>query len=153
MLLAGAVLAMAAACSGSKDGGWSDVVRRAHRTADEQTTTDVVATEQALRAAIEQAPDAPNERQRWIIQDLFYRLGQLLSDAGATDRALDEIQRGLRVADAPTLARANLLALQGKVLAKMGDRQAAAEALHAALLINEALMDLALAGASESETR
>lgn len=144
---------MAAACSGTKDGGWDDVVRRAHRTADEQRTTDVVTTEQALRRAIEQAPGTLDERQRWIVQDLYYRLGQLLLDSGAMQLALDEIERGLRVSGAPTLARANLLALQGKTLAKMGNKQAAAEALHAALLINEALMDLALTGASESETR
>jgi tetratricopeptide (TPR) repeat protein len=153
MLLASAVLAMAAACSGTKDGGWNDVVRRAHRTADEQRTTDVAATERALRSAIEQAPDVPDERQRWVIQDLYYRLGQLLFDVGATDRALDEIEEGLRVSEAPTLARANLVALKGKALAKLGDRQAAAEALHAALLINEALMDLALAGALGPQTR
>jgi tetratricopeptide (TPR) repeat protein len=137
------------------------LVQRAHHSVDEYRTSDEQrssaearlhdpgSTERALRQAIAEAPDAPNTRERWVIQDLYYRLAQLLTDTGAMDRAALEIQRGLVVDAAPTLARANLLALQGKILEKQGQLEAAAKAYHAALLVNEVLMDQALSGSTE----
>jgi tetratricopeptide (TPR) repeat protein len=150
-LLVGTVLAVCTACSSPKERGseWVDMVHRAHQRADEGATSGTLAMEPMLRAAIAEAPRNPNERERWVIQDLHYRLAQLLLDAGELERAAIEVVRGLRADDAATLARANLLALQGKAFERQGERQKAAESFHAALLINELLMDEALAGITE----
>jgi hypothetical protein len=156
-------LAAVLACSSAKDRGahWVALVQRAHLSADEYrkadatrsptevTPRDSSSTERALRQAISEAPDAPNLRERWVIQDLYYRLAQLLTDNAAMTRAAVEIERGLAVDAAPTLARANLLALHGKILEKQGEREAAAKAYHDALLVNEVLMDRALNGSAE----
>lgn len=156
-------LAAFLACSSAKDRGahWVALVQRAHVSADEYrkgdqsrgpkdvAPRDSSNIERALRQAISEAPDAPNVRERWVIQDLYYRLAQLLTDNGAMARAAVEIERGLSVDAAPTLARANLLALHGKILEKQGESEAAAKAYHAALLVNEVLMDQALNGSAE----
>lgn len=152
MLWVGTALAVGSACSSAKERGseWVDLVQRAHQRVDEGATSGAPAVESILRAAIAEAPENPNERQRWLIQDLHYRLAQVLLDAGELERAAIEVGHGLRADDAATLARANLLALQGKTFERQGDRQKAAEAFHAALLINELLMDKALTGTTES---
>jgi hypothetical protein len=156
-------LAVATACSSAKDRSthWLTAVQQAHSSVDSYQATSagsggrrsaaVDAAEQAVRAAIAQAPRAPNERERWVIQDLHYRLAQLLTDSNREHLAEPEIERGLSVEDAPTLARANLLALQGKLLERRGELEAAARAYHAALLVNEVLMDRALNGSTERE--
>lgn len=153
--LVGTVIAVFAACSSAKDRGseWVDLVQRAHHELDEGRSEDAVSTERVLRAAIVEAPRDPSPRESWVIQDLHYRLAQVLLDAGEIDRAIVEVDRGLLVATAATLARANLLALRGKIFERQGNRQRAAEAFHAALLINETLMDQALAGSTEPEQR
>lgn len=156
-------LAVLAACSSAKDRSaqWVALVQRAHtstdeyrrvdenRGADNAPAPDSRAAERALRQAISEAPDAPNVSERWVIQDLYYRLAQLLADHGSLEQAGSEVERGLAVEAAPTLARANLLALRGKVLEKQGQREAAARAYHEALLVNEVLMDRALNGSTE----
>ncbi len=151
-LFVGTALAVCTACSSAKERGseWVDLVHRAHQRVDEGATSGTLAMEPILRAAIAEAPKNPNERERWVIQDLHYRLAQLLLDAGQLDRAAVEVVHGLRADDAATLARANLLALQGKTFERQGNREKAAEAFHAALLINELLMDKALVGTTES---
>lgn len=143
-------LALVAACSlpRDRDKEWVASVQSAHEQADE-SARDPGATELALRKALSEAPSDPDARQRWVIQDLYYRLAQTLLDADGLDPAAREVAAGLAIDRAPTLARANLLALQGKIAERRGDRRAAAEALHEALLINEWLMDRALAGANE----
>jgi len=157
-------LAACVACSSAKDRGahWLTLVQRAHHSVDEYRTvqeqrgpTDVTArgTERALRQAISEAPDAPNVGERWVIQDLYYRLAQLLTDTGAADSAATEVERGLAIDAAPTLARANLLALHGKLLEKRGETEAAAKAYHGALLVNEVLMDQALNGSTEQGSK
>lgn len=161
--LSWAALAVCVACSSAKDRSahWVALVQRAHHSADEYRKTDEKpsatdlaprdprSSERVLRQAISEAPEAPNVRERWVIQDLYYRLAQLLTDTGASDRAATEIERGLGIDAAPTLARANLLALHGKILEKQGELEAAARAYHAALLVNEVLMDQALNGSTE----
>ncbi len=156
-------LAVPTACSSAKDRGseWLPKVQQAHSSADEYRkpsdvtipargqAPDANAAERALRLAIAEAPGSPNERERWVLQDLHYRLAQLLADVNKENLAEPEIERGLMVDDAPTLARANLLALQGKLLEKRGELEAAARAYHAALLVNEVLMDRALNGSTE----
>lgn len=127
-------------------------VHSAHAWAD-GAERDRAATELALRTALRGAPSAPDPRQRWVIQDLYYRLAQSLLDGDAPDQAAREVDSGLAIDGARTLARANLLALQGKIEERRGNRQAAAEAFHEALLINEWLMDQALAGAAEEPSK
>jgi len=157
-----AALATCGACSSAKDRGahWVNLVQRAHHGVDEYRKTDqhsvtehnnrvADAAERAVRHALSEAPDVPNVTERWVIQDLYYRLAQLLADTGKTERAALEIERGLAVDAASTLARANLLALHGKVLEQLGNPEAAAKAYHAALLVNEVLMDQALSGGTE----
>lgn len=153
--LAATVLVAGAACSSAKDrgGNWVNLVQAAHRSADAASSVGLDETERALRAALASAPDAPNERERWVIQDLYYRLAQLLVDRGVQDQAEGQIAKGLQVDAAPTLARANLLALRGKVLERQGQQEAASEAYHSALLINEVLMDRALNGTGDVEPR
>lgn len=145
------VLAVGGACSSAKDRGahWVTLVQQAHERADDTTQRNPAMTERALRRALAEAPDAPNQRERWVIQDLYYRLGQILTDTGALDAATREVERGLAVDAAPTLARANLLGLQGKLFERNGDTEAASRAYHAALLVNEVLMDQALNGSTE----
>lgn len=158
--LIGSAFAASLACSSAKDRSdrWMLLVQRAHHGVDEYRSGEerssangalLHSTEQALERAIAEAPSAPDVRERWVIQDLYYRLAQLLTDNGATARAVIEVERGLAVDAAPTLARANLLALHGKILEKQGEREAAAKAYHAALLVNEVLMDRALNGSAE----
>lgn len=139
------------ACSSAKDRGahWVTLVQRAHESADDSAQRSPAVIERALRQALSEAPDAPNQRERWVIQDLYYRLGQTLADAGALDGAATEVERGLAIDAAPTLARANLLALQGKLFERNGNTEAASRAYHAALLVNEVLMDQALNGSTE----
>lgn len=127
-------------------------VHSAHASADGEPR-DRAARERALRTALRDAPSAPDPRQRWVIQDLYYRLAQTLLDGDAPDQAAHEVEKGLAIDGARTLARANLLALKGKIDERRGNRQAAAEAFHEALLINEWLMDQALAGAAEEPSK
>lgn len=144
-------LAVGGACSSAKDRGahWLTLVQRAHESADDAARRNPAVTERALRQALAEAPDAPNQRERWVVQDLYYRLAQSLADTGSIDSAAAEVERGLAVDAAATLARANLLALQGKLFERRGDTEAASRAYHAALLVNEVLMDQALNGSTE----
>lgn len=131
---------------------WGVRVREAHELADhaksaQQRTIAIV----ALRKVLQQTPDATTAQLRWVQQDLHFRLAQALFDDGELEDANIVIIAGLQVSSEPTVALANLLALQGKVLEAQGKSEQAAAVLHDALLINELLMERALAGEGERE--
>lgn len=129
---------------------WALTVREAHTLADSaQSEAERRAATSALRHAIQRAPAPGTARLRWVIQDLHFRLAQAMLDSNKPAEAQSTIEQGLAIGSEPTLARANLLALQGKIYEAQARPEQAAKSLHEALLINEALLERALEGQVE----
>lgn len=129
---------------------WAQLVRDTHGQADRAKSDEQRRLAiQGFRKALETAPQPVNARLQWVIQDLHFRLAQALMDTSQLSEAELAIARGLAVSTEPTVARANLLALQGKVYEAQGKPEQAARALHDALLINEVLFERALEGEVE----
>lgn len=126
---------------------WANAVRDAHKRADDATTqtqrNDAIT---ALRNAVQAAPPPNSAKRQWALQDLHFRLAQTLVDDGQLREAQVVIAQGLQLTPEPSVTRANLLALQGKVYELEGKAEQAARALHEALLINEVLLEQALEG-------
>jgi tetratricopeptide (TPR) repeat protein len=129
---------------------WTQLVRDAHGQADRAKSDEQRRLAiQGFRKALQTAPQPANARLQWVIQDLYFRLAQALVDSRELSEAEAAIVRGLAVSAEPSVARANLLALQGKVYEAQGKPEQAARVLHDALLINEVLFERALQGEVE----
>jgi hypothetical protein len=131
---------------------WSQRVRHAHELTDKaRSEGERRVAIAALRQVLRDAPPPATPRVQWVLQDLQFRLALALVDNKEHESALTVVEQGLNMAQEPTLARANLLALQGKVFELQGKPGEAARALHEALLINEVLLERALEGEAEPE--
>jgi predicted negative regulator of RcsB-dependent stress response len=74
------------------------------------------------------------------LQDVAFRLGQVMLDEKKPGEALDVCTRGLALGEHEDLFTANLLILRGNIQQELGKPSAAAEDFHQALVINEKLL-------------
>ncbi len=119
-------------------------LRAAHELADgARSASEREQAETALRSALQALPSS-GAVIAWLQQDGAYRLGELLLQRGAVDQALVDVQRGLSFNDTPTLARANLLELLGRLHERRGEKAEAIRAYEQAMIINQVLLKQAL---------
>jgi tetratricopeptide (TPR) repeat protein len=78
------------------------------------------------------------------LQDVAFRLGQVMLDEKKTAEALEVCTRGLALGEHDDLFTANLLILRGNIQQELGKSLAAAEDFHQALVINEKLLQKVL---------
>jgi hypothetical protein len=138
-----------AACSSAKEADaerWMKQVEEAHQIADRAASDPAQqgAAEQALEDALKLAPVGSGAALHWVQQDLCVRLASLnllQSEPAVTLRWVDT---GLALGTDINIARAELLRLRGDALEALGNKEAAAAALHEALKVNEALLKRAL---------
>lgn len=82
----------------------------------------------------------PTYYGRQVLQDIAFRLGQVMLDEKKTGEAMEACARGLALGERDDLFTANLLILRGHVLQELGKPVPAAEDFHKALVINEKLL-------------
>lgn len=85
-------------------------------------------------------PGKPKRYQRQVLQDIAFRLGQVMIDEKKPGEALEACTRGLALGEEDDLFTANLLILRGHVRQELGKPVSAAEDFHKALVINERLL-------------
>lgn len=146
------LLALLTACSSSDQAArWVEAVERGTAEADEALASgDVAAAQAALEGVVRlEAPRsvAPDDA-RVVAQDAAWRLTLLTLDTPS--EALRWADMGLSRGGAGDLFHANLLSARGAALEALGRDVEAARDYHAALLINDALVDQALARAKEA---
>ena len=78
--------------------------------------------------------------QRQVLQDISFRLGQVMLEEKKPVEALGACTRGLDLGGADDLFTANLLILRGHIRQELGKLASAAEDFHKALVINEKLL-------------
>jgi predicted negative regulator of RcsB-dependent stress response len=81
---------------------------------------------------------------RQALQDIAFRLGQVMLDEKKTTEALEVCTRGLALGERDDLFTANLLILRGNIQQELGKGMAAAADFHQALVINEKLLQKVL---------
>lgn len=81
---------------------------------------------------------------REALQDVAFRLGQVMLDEKKPGEALEVCTRGLALGEHDDLFTANLLILRGNIQRELGKSLAAAEDFHQALGINEKLLQKVL---------
>jgi predicted negative regulator of RcsB-dependent stress response len=74
------------------------------------------------------------------LQDVAFRLGQVMLDEKKPGQALEVCGRGLALGERDDLFTANLLILRGNIQQELGKPSAAAGDFHQALVINEKLL-------------
>jgi predicted negative regulator of RcsB-dependent stress response len=77
---------------------------------------------------------------RQALQDIAFRLGQVMLDEKQPGEALEACTRGLELGEQDDLFTANLLILRGHIRQELGKTLSAAEDFHRALVINEELL-------------
>jgi predicted negative regulator of RcsB-dependent stress response len=77
---------------------------------------------------------------RQALQDVAFRLGQVMLEEKKPGEALDACTRGLALGEQDDLFTANLLILRGNILQELGKPLPAAEDFHRALVINQELL-------------
>jgi tetratricopeptide (TPR) repeat protein len=145
------VALLTAAC-GTGEGDWPNQVERAHQQADllggapSQGGGDVHVRRviHLLEEAYASAPMSDEARVQWVREDLCARVARLHRQLGQSGQAMTWLERGIAIQAQASVARAELFLQQGELLLELGRREAATEALHRALIINQALMEQAL---------
>lgn len=124
---------------------WLAEVQRVHQLADE--ATNLSERERAVGAssnALGLGVSLVFEGSVWVKQDLAARLAGLELEQGRPARALEAVKRGLAYSSEPSLPVANLHAMGARAHEARGDRAAAVESYHRALLVNQRLMEQSL---------
>jgi hypothetical protein len=150
-----ALVALASGCGdGDEVARWVGQVREASVEADRAIAEgDVEAARAALVGLVEaETPRgvAPDDR-RVVVADAAYRLAELALSERDAEAALRWADRGLAQGRPPDLFTANLLVARGRALEALGRDVDAAAEYHAALLINEVLLQEALGAAAGRE--
>ena len=128
--------------------GWLMLIAHAHAQADEALSSGRAdQAHGALQAALQRAvpPEVSAEHVRWLHQDLWYRLSAVDLEREPA-RALIEAERGLALGQSDDMFSSNLLAARGHALRALGRDTEAASSYHAAIKIDERLLDAALGG-------
>jgi hypothetical protein len=81
---------------------------------------------------------------RVVLMDAYFRLAEMAHAARNAPAALLWSSRGLALGVANDVFTANLLIADGHAAAALGDEMRASESFHKALIINEALLAVAL---------
>lgn len=133
---------------------WVERAAEAHQQADEALTRDDHAAASAALTPIAEgvAPEGVSAADgRVIQQDACFRLALIQLKAREAEAAVKWAQVGLDLGAGQDLYTANLLIARGRAHEALGDDPQAARDYHAALLINEALMNEALDGEGASK--
>lgn len=140
------------ACGGEDGAAWVAQARSASVRADEALASgDMARAREALTPLVEQAPPravSPDDA-RVVAQDAAWRLARLALADGDGAAALGWVDAGLSRGRRGDVFVANLLAVRGQALEALGRDVEAARDYHAALVINEALLDEVLASAQK----
>ena len=128
---------------------WLAPLQRAHQLADAATTS--VLRQDALAAfdrALSNLPLASSAGftggQIWIRQDALARAAELELELGHPDRAVSRADRALELGATPSVPVATLHTVRGRAFEAIGDTEGAVGAYHAALIVNQQLMERAL---------
>lgn len=128
---------------------WLAPLQRAHQLADSATTP--VLRQDALTAfdrALTSLPAASSAGftagQIWIRQDALARTAELELELGHPDRAVLRADRALELGSAASVPVATLHTVRGRAFEASGDTEGAVGAYHAALIVNQQLMERAL---------
>lgn len=128
---------------------WLAPLERAHQLADAATTP--VLRQDALAAfdrALASLPLASGvgftTGQIWIRQDALARAAELELELGHAARAVSRADRALELGSAASVPVATLHTLRGRAFETLGDTEGAVGAYHAALIVNQQLMEHAL---------
>jgi tetratricopeptide (TPR) repeat protein len=81
------------------------------------------------------------EDRRIVLQDLWFRLGEVELELGAAERAQRAAEQGLALGLAADVFAANLRIVEGRALEALGRDAEAVDRYRAALEINEALLE------------
>jgi hypothetical protein len=147
--LAAIVALSGAGCARAPRGdAWAAAAGAAHRQADRLLDSGDIAGARALLRSIVEAGAAgkhPGAARRLALQDTYFRLARLALAARDAGEAHADADAGLAYGTTPHVFVANLLVARGAAREAEGDARGAAEDYHRALLMNETLLDGALA--------
>ncbi|MBI3071090.1 MAG: hypothetical protein HYY84_03080 [Deltaproteobacteria bacterium] len=127
---------------------WLRDAVRAHRAADEALARrDREAAYATLVGLVGTAERFATERgdKRAVLMDAYFRLAEMALAAKNAPAALLWSSRGLKLGAANDVFSANLLIAKGHAAVALGDDALASESFHRALVINDALLAVALA--------
>ncbi|MBU0551265.1 hypothetical protein KKF91_04085 [Myxococcota bacterium] len=128
---------------------WAENVIEANQRVERALSRgDMTEAAEALRAltALEAPAGIDEVDARGIRQDASFRLALLRLEAGDAEGAKSWAEVGLKLGEGEDHFTANLLIARGRAYEALGDARGAARDYHAALRINEALMNQALQG-------
>jgi hypothetical protein len=144
-LVLGAATVLSIACSGDEGSKlWLSTAMQAHRDADAlEQAGDLVGAARILHECAEsKAPAGLHaEDGRVVRQDLYYRLSTLKLASGLAREASASATAGLVLGQREDVFVANLLVVWVQALEALGDSRGASRDYHAALRINEALLE------------
>lgn len=146
--------ALACAAGPSRDAvSWISEATRVNREANEAVARGDREAAYAALVQFVQHPDVPRPDvgrldargdKRIVLMDVYFRLAEMALAARNAPAALLWSSRGLALGAANDVFSANLLIAKGHAAAALGDDGLAGESFHKALVINEALLAVAL---------
>jgi tetratricopeptide (TPR) repeat protein len=131
-----------------------EALGRAHRLADAaKTDAERQSALQALDEGVRALPkESAGPSAVWVVQDALARSAELELALGHADRAISRAEQGLRLGTESSVPVASLHTLKGRALEARGEIEQAVAAYHAALVVNQQLMERALAPGASTQS-
>ena len=141
LCLAAAVLLGAACGRAPRAGDWTAKAARHHAEIDRLLDGgDRPGARRRLASILAEAPARPDELQRALIQDAYFRLAELDLAERAPAEAIAAADVALALGGGRDVFAANLLVVRAAAHEALGHAEAALADYHRALVINDALL-------------